>query len=286
MSHRACPASPTLPLSFFYATTASRWMGGSQIPSTYTSSSAAAGGEGGGAGTTANSNPHEASSPLDENPVEGFICPDCRRRFAAANALVEHFTSTHTDAGAGGGGNNQGGALSADAARVGAGAGREGWADDRLGGAGGGDVGGGRDVDPGSLRDQLFLTTRKGQAGGTADGNLEGTSAKGAAGGGAGGGVIADQKAFMAGQDEYLDSVGRAVAELGLLGRNIGASLDEQGTTLERVMEKTEESNDRTAFVTRKAARQAQSSKPKKPTFVMSVALQVRQRDKRARDIL
>ncbi|CAM9411919.1 unnamed protein product [Laminaria digitata] len=78
----------------------------------------------------------------------------------------------------------------------------------------------------------------------------------------------------MAGQDEYLDSVGRAVAELGLLGRNIGASLDGQGATLERVMEKTEESNDRTAFVTRKAARQAQSSKPKKPTFVMSVALQ------------
>ena len=84
----------------------------------------------------------------------------------------------------------------------------------------------------------------------------------------------------MAGQDEYLDSVGRAVAELGLLGRNIGASLDGQKATLERVMDKTEESNDRTAFVTRKAARQAQSSKPKKPTFVMSVALQVRRRER------
>ena len=80
----------------------------------------------------------------------------------------------------------------------------------------------------------------------------------------------------MASQDAYLDSVGQAVKELGLLGRNIGASLDGQGETLDRVAEKTSEANERAAFVTRKAARQVQSSRPKKPTFVMSVALQVR----------
>lgn len=81
---------------------------------------------------------------------------------------------------------------------------------------------------------------------------------------------------MMASQDAYLDSVGQAVKELGLLGRNIGASLDGQAETLDRVADKSAEANDRTAFVTRKAARQAQSSKPKKPTFVMSVAFQVR----------
>lgn len=80
----------------------------------------------------------------------------------------------------------------------------------------------------------------------------------------------------MASQDAYLDSVGQAVKELGLLGRNIGASLDGQGETLDRVAEKTSEANERAAFVTRKAARHVQSSRPKKPTFVMSVALQVR----------
>lgn len=89
--------------------------------------------------------------------------------------------------------------------------------------------------------------------------------------------MIAEQKAVMASQDAYLESVGEAVKELGLLGRNIGASLDGQGATLDRVAEKTTEVDDRTAFVTRKAARQAQSSKPKKPTFVMSLALQVNQ---------
>ncbi|CAN0564343.1 unnamed protein product, partial [Ectocarpus sp. 12 AP-2014] len=78
----------------------------------------------------------------------------------------------------------------------------------------------------------------------------------------------------MASQDAYLDSVGQAVKELGLLGRNIGESLDGQGATLDRVAEKSSEANDRTAFVTRKAARQAQSSKPMNPTFVMSLALQ------------
>lgn len=88
--------------------------------------------------------------------------------------------------------------------------------------------------------------------------------------------MITEQKAVIAAQDAYLDEVGRAVTELGLLGRNIGTSIDEHGEVLERVFGKTDESNDRAAFVTRKAARQAQSAKPKKPTFVMSLALQAR----------
>ncbi|CAM9411844.1 unnamed protein product, partial [Laminaria digitata] len=141
------------------------------IPSTYHKSSEPAVGVGAGA-TAANSNPHEAS-PVDENPAEGFICPDCRRRFVGADALVEHFGSAHADSGASGGVNVQGEPRPVgDTAGVSAGERREGWADDRLGGGGGGSHGGGdgsgggdgRDVDPGSLKDQLFLSRRKGQA--------------------------------------------------------------------------------------------------------------------------
>ncbi|CAM9503674.1 unnamed protein product [Scytosiphon promiscuus] len=170
---------------------------------------------------------------------------------------------------------------------TGAGGERTGWGGEgsriRGGGGGGGGKGGnnGRDgtVPPGpSLQDQLFgAITRRGQS--NARGDLSGPEGIATPGGSAaasrgGSGVIAEQKAVMASQDAYLDSVGEAVRELGLLGRNIGASLDGQGAALDRVVDKTADTEDRTAFVTRKAARQAQGSKPKKPTFVMSVALQ------------
>lgn len=92
---------------------------------------------------------------------------------------------------------------------------------------------------------------------------------------GGGSGLIAEQRAFMAAQDQYLDAIGEAVKEMSTLGRNIGASLDQQVDTLDRVAVKTEESDERAKFVTRKAARQAQSSKPKKPVFVKKVAFQV-----------
>lgn len=135
---------------------------------------------------------------------------------------------------------------------------------------GGSTVVDGGEAPAGSIRDQLFGSRGESQiSGGGGGGRQEG---RGRAAGGSG--VVAEQKAVMAEQDQYLDDVGRAVAELGLLGRNIGASLDEQGDTLGRVVEKSEDSNDRMAFVTRKAARQAQKAKPKKPTFVTSVALQ------------
>lgn len=230
-----------------------------------------------------NSGSSAFSDDRSDTPVEGFICPDCRERFYAADALVAHFGSAHTDAGRGAGGNNRfggGGGGDNDDARGGAlvepQAAATGWGGEntRIQGDGGGCVSGSSSVaatGP-SLKDQLF---------GTRAGGIQADSAAAAAGGGrGGGGVIAEQKAVMASQDAYLDSVGQAVKELGLLGRNIGASLDGQGATLDRVAEKTSESNDRAAFVTRKAARQAQSSKPKKPTFVMSVALQVRHRMK------
>lgn len=132
----------------------------------------------------------------------------------------------------------------------------------------------------GSLRDQLFFGRSAAEVGAPAfNGGRAG--ATGVSGRGGEGSVLAEQRAVMASQDKYLDSVGQAVSELGLLGRNIGASLDVQAGTLDRVAVKTEETDDRAAFVTRKAARQAQSSRPKKPTFVMSVALQVRGMEKR-----
>lgn len=226
-------------------------------------------------------NSADYSDEHDETPVEGFICPDCRKRFFAADALVAHFGSAHTGAGRGAGGNGHGDDDDDDArGRTLAGArdAATGWGRDntntRIRGGGGG-RGSGSDVDGGinttaatgsSLKDQLF-----GARGGGAQAD-SGEFSRG------GGGVIAEQKAVMASQDAYLDSVGQAVKELGLLGHNIGTSLDDQGATLGRVAEKTSEANDRAAFVTRKAARQTQSSRPKKPTFVMSVALQVRHR--------
>lgn len=212
--------------------------------------------------------------------------------FDAADALVAHFGSAHTNAGAGtdGGGGGVGGSPPSGAigARgvdphgfVGRGeGGRSGDGDGDRGERGGSD--GFSDIGvvaaAGALKDQLFGRRRDDEprTAEMAGGSLGGGRSGGEGGGRGGGGVIAEQKAFMAAQDDYLDSVGKAVAELGLLGRNIGASLEGQGDTIGRVVVKTEESNDRAAFVTRKAARQAQSSKPKKPTFVMSVALQVR----------
>eukprot|EP00752_Nemacystus_decipiens_P006862 g6164.t1 len=209
----------------------------------------------------------------DDTPVEGFICPDCRKRFYAADSLVAHFGSAHSYAGRGTGGNGHAGDDDDDddarGGTVGGGrAATTGWGaeDTRIRG-GSGVVDGGIGTAGPSLKDQLF-----GNRGG---GTQTDSGREFARGAGAGrGGVIAEQKAVMASQDAYLDSVGQAVKELGLLGRNIGASLDGQGETLDRVAEKTSESNERAAFVTRKAARQVQSSRPKKPTFIMSVALQ------------
>lgn len=242
-----------------------------QVPQDYRSSTVA---EQGAAATA-----HERA--LDDSPVEGFICPDCRINFDAADALVAHFGFEHTNAGAGtdrggAGGSTPSGVVGARGLdpQDFAGRGEGGRSIDGGGGGGESDDFSGNDVAAaGSLKDQLFGRRRDDEPG---TGAMAGTSGGGRSGGGGGGGVIAEQQAFMAAQDDYLDSVGKAVAELGLLGRNIGASLEGQGDAIERVVVKTEESNDRAAFVTRKAARQAQSSKPKKPTFVMSVALQAR----------
>lgn len=247
-----------------------------QVPQDYRSSTAA----GQGAAATA----HRRAP--DDSPVEGFVCPDCRINFDAADALVAHFGLEHTNAGAGADGSGAGG--STPSGVVGApgvypqdfaGRDQSGRFVDGGSGRGGSDDFSGNDVAaPDSLKDQLFGRRRDDEPGaGAMAGTSGGRSEGGEEGGrGGGGGVIAEQQAFMASQDAYLDSVGKAVAELGLLGRNIGASLKGQGDAIERVVVKTEESNDRAAFVTRKAARQAQSSKPKKPTFVMSVALQAR----------
>ncbi|CAB1101591.1 unnamed protein product [Ectocarpus sp. CCAP 1310/34] len=191
-------------------------------------------------------------------PAEGFICPDCRGLFPTSDALVAHHGLAHTIASADDDEDARGWGAGGGATQYGTGGG----AGDVSGGSHGGPI-----PEPGSstsLKDQLF-------------GGREGWSGQRAGGAerkGGGGGVIAEQKAVMASQDAYLDSVGQAVKELGLLGRNIGESLDGQGATLDRVAEKSSEANDRTAFVTRKAARQAQSSKPNNPTFVMSLALQ------------
>lgn len=216
-----------------------------------------------------------AATPSADNggnpnaPLEGFICPDCRESFLAADALIAHFGSVHANAGSGKGGG--GGAGNSRRGEMAGGGGETrglGGEDSRIRGNGVRE-GSDRVVPLGpSPQDQLFGTKRS-QNGATPGGRQ-------AAAAGEGNGVIAEQKAVMASQEAYLDSVGEAVRELGQLGRNIGASLDGQGAALERVVEKTTDAEDRTAFVTRKAARQAQSSKPKKPTFVMSVALQVR----------
>lgn len=212
--------------------------------------------------------------PEDDQPVEGFICPDCRKRFLAPDALVAHFEAEHTGIGYGGGTRAAADAAGTrdDIGAVGSRYNARASIENGVGtdGTPEGDGRNGTNNTPGSsLKEQLFGRRTETDANGTTPSGTRGA-------GGNGGGVVAEQKAFMAAQDDYLDSVGQAVAELGLLGRNIGASLEGQAATVDRVADKTEESNDRMAFVTRKAARRAQSAKPKKPTFVMSLALQVR----------
>ena len=212
----------------------------------------------------------------DDIAVEGFICPDCRRRFDSSDTLVEHFGSAHVErdresySGERTVAKAPGDAVEAgveattayrDVAR--ASSTNRGQGEAKLE----------KDAASDSLRGQLF-GGRSGVVGATASNNhpTEDTGVGRR-------GIVAEQKAVMDEQNQYLESVGRAVSELGLLGRNIGASLDAQGGTLGRVAEKIEETDDRASFVTRKAARQAQSSKPKKPTFLMSVALQARRVD-------
>lgn len=222
---------------------------------------------------------------MDEHgPVEGFICPECMRSFPSSDALLRHVGSEYGGCNGGasaGAGGDAGERLTAEAPVA--------TAEDRAvaistrrndavsGDANcrQGDAADDNNTVSGSLRDQLFGGRAGAEVGAAAfNGGRAGAAGAGARGGE--GGVLAEQRAVMAAQDKYLDSVGQAVSELGLLGRNIGASLDAQAGTLDRVAVKTEETDDRAAFVTRKAARQAQSSRPKKPTFVMSLALQVR----------
>lgn len=199
----------------------------------------------------------------DDAPAEGFICPDCRRKFHTADGLVAHFESEHRGRSA---------ASSAEFERhadgdpefLGRGEGTDDTSSTTVGGS---------SVASGDLRAQLF--SGKDFRRGSPPSEIE---VERESDGGGGSRVIAEQRAVMDAQDAYLDGVGRAVTELGFLGRNIGASIARQGDALERVVEKTEGSNDRAAFVTRKAARQAQRAKPKKPIFVMSVALQVKKK--------
>lgn len=208
---------------------------------------------------------------MDDTPAEGFICPDCRRSFHAPDGLVAHFESEHGGSGGGATSPSRFEQRRFEGPVFVAGNEERKASDGGVDNTAVDDASAGSSYESESLRGQLF-------GGRAAEGNSIASRADSGVRGRLSGaeGVVAEQKAVMAAQDAYLDEVGRAVTELGLLGRNIGASIEQQGDTLERVVEKTEESDDRAMFVTRKAARHAQRSKPKKPTFVMSVALQVR----------
>lgn len=203
----------------------------------------------------------------DDAPIEGFICPECRRRYLSAQGLVLHFNSEHDGVNASNGDREGPGErhheVHPDVAQ--ASFGTDARVDDSANTTDSVRLYGQRDHSgdaTNSSRQELF--------GGRDTTGITGTIHAG------GGGVLHEQKAFMAAQDKYLDDVGKVVKELGILGRNIGTSLDEQGNTLDRLADKTEESHERTKFITRKAARQSQKSKPKRATFVKSVALQVR----------
>ncbi|CAM9842427.1 unnamed protein product [Chrysoparadoxa australica] len=88
-----------------------------------------------------------------------------------------------------------------------------------------------------------------------------------------GGGLVAEQKRIMQAQEAYIDSLTPAVQELGIISRGMKDSIAQQGEVLVRLTDKTEAAQDGTMAVTRKAARQTQSSQRKKATFVRAVAL-------------
>ncbi|CAM9520499.1 unnamed protein product, partial [Pylaiella littoralis] len=101
------------------------------------------------AAKTDNSNSTRTSTSTDcrdGTPMEGFICPDCRRQFLSADALVAHFESAHHPSS--GGGDGRGGDDDDDdddargGARTGAGAGSAGRGEGNAGHS--------------SLKDQLF----------------------------------------------------------------------------------------------------------------------------------